>query len=330
MQFYVSLYKEYDTYLNIYYYYSGKEASILYILSIVLENHPHKFTSILNKQIKPLVKEDIKINEYIIKHDNFYVIEYRGELKGKTNYLFDDYINMFKYCIANTIYEFIKIHEETYFLNKIIDYDYYYFNNKEKNEIKNNIKKILEKEEKNPLLKGRYKQDKYAVIENIIDYFEENNSINLRGFVIFRLKTYLMGLQQIIEYGVEEFLMNREFNEFIKLLKYFVDIQEPKIDTVHLLLKAENKHKLYDKYGKLIDDNYLQLIAAEIIDKDINYEDLLISSLITIAPRKLFIHKISKFADTELIKTLSKIFVDRIKICDGCNWCNIKAQAKKE
>ena len=49
------------------------------------------------------------------------------------------------------------------------------------------------------------------------------------------MKDYVSELEDTIEQGGGEYLMEREYNEFIKLLRYFVEIQEPKVDTVNVL-----------------------------------------------------------------------------------------------
>ncbi|SNT08060.1 putative sporulation protein YtxC [Anaerovirgula multivorans] len=301
------------------------------LLSVVIEKKPDKLQILLNKQIESFKNEGIEIDEKIAYDDPFYILDYSVKIESVKNYPISDFINIFKYCAANALYEYIKLCEEPHIFNRIIDCDYYYFNVKEKIEIQNNIKELFEKEKNqaNDKNSEAYKR-KFTTIQRFVDYFKTNSQINLRGFITFRLKHYVIELQDIVERAVEDFLMDKEYNEFIKLLKYFVDIQEAKVDTIHILLEEDNKYKLYDQYGKLVDNDYLKMIAAEMIDKDINYEDLLISSLITIAPNKIFIHRISKLENVEVIKTISRVFVDKVNICDSCEWCKVKANVEKE
>ena len=305
------------------------------LLSIVIEKKSDKFQALLNKQIESFRNEGIEIDEKSDYSEPYYILEYSVKIESVKNYPISDFTNIFKYCAANALYEYLKLYEESCIFNRIIDYDYYYFNAKEKKEIQNNIKALLKKErhQENDKNSEAY-QRKLMIIQSFVDYFKINSYINLKGFITFRLKSYIIGLQDIVERGVEDFLMDKEYNEFIKLLKYFVDIQEAKIDVIHIVLEEDYKYKLYDKYGHLIDNDYLKMIAAEMIDKDINYEDLLISSLITIAPNKIFIHQISKLQSLELIKTISRVFFNKVKVCDSCDWCkvkvNLEVNVKKE
>lgn len=295
------------------------------LLSIEIEKNCDSLQKQLRKQIESFKEEGILIDESISYSGSLCTIDYSVKIESIKNYSVSDFISIFKYCVANALYEYVKSHEEARIINKLIDYDYYYFNIKERMEIQNIIKEKLcstnTQEEPNK---------KFNMIQIFVDYFKNNSHINLKGFITFRLQNYILELQELIEKAVEDFLMDKEYNEFIKLLKYFVDIQEAKIDTVHILLEEDNKYKLYNQHGNSINNDYLNMIASEMIDKDINYEDLLISSLITIAPNRVFIHKIAKADNEEVIRTISRVFLDKVTVCDNCEWCNVKVKAEKE
>src|SRR5699024_9866942 len=122
-----------------------------------------------------------------------------------------------------------------------------------------------------------------------VSYMEENNELIINGFTRFRLKYYIEDLEEAIDAGAEDYLMEREYNEFIGLLQYFVDVQEPKIETLHILIDHEHNYLLLNNNYQHIQNNYLEELASEFLDGEIKYEDLLISSLITIAPTKIYI-----------------------------------------
>ncbi|SDK74774.1 putative sporulation protein YtxC [Natronincola ferrireducens] len=301
------------------------------LLSIITDKNVEKLQQKLNKQINVFENEGILIEEKIIQDDSFYILNYSVEIESVKNYSISDFINIFKYCGANALFEYIKAYEEPHLINKIIDCEYYYFNIKERMEIQNIIRTNIEKENNKAVeVNSEESHRKFTIIQRFMDYFKLHDEINIKGFITFRLKDYILELQDIVERAVEDFLMDKEYNEFIKLLKYFVDIQEAKIDLIHILLEDEGKYKLYDQYGNLVNNEYLKVIASEMGDKDINYEDLLISSLITIAPNKVFIHNISKLENPDMIKTISQVFANKVKVCRDCDWCRVKANAEKE
>ena len=70
------------------------------------------------------------------------------------------------------------------------------------------------------------------------------------------------------------------------------------------------------------------------LENDMNYDDLLISSLITIAPSKIIIHSQEQHDDKKIIEIIENIFVNKISICNKCELCNqggnVKNKANKE
>ncbi|AOY76379.1 putative sporulation protein YtxC [Clostridium formicaceticum] len=301
------------------------------LLSIIVEKNVEELQRQLSKQIESFKNEEIEIDENVTYHESFYTLEYSVKIESVKNYPISDFINIFKYCAANGLFEYIKLYEEPPLIQKLIDYDYYYFSAKERIEIQNIIKADLKSQsDRMKDANDEVHHRKFATIQKMMEHFKTSSQINLKGFITFRLKDYILELQEMIERAVEDFLMNKEYNEFIKLLKYFVDIQEAKIDTVHILFEEDSKYKLYDQYGNLVNNEYLRLVATEMVDKDINYEDLLISSLITIAPNQVFIHKISNLNNVEIIKTISRVFVNKVKVCDSCDWCKVKVKVNVE
>ncbi len=108
----------------------------------------------------------------------------------------------------------------------------------------------------------------------------------LEGFVNFRLKEYIKDLEEIVDKAVDDFLMEREYREFIRLLRYFVDIQEPKFNTIHVIAGYDDKYILLNEEKREITNECIQEFMNDISNEEINYDDLLVSSLITMAPGK--------------------------------------------
>jgi putative sporulation protein YtxC len=140
---------------------------------------------------------------------------------------------------------------------------------------------------------------------------------------------YINELNETIERALEIFIAEKEYNEFIKLLRYFVEIQECKIDTIHLCQGKDGRYMLYDENKKRITTEYFDELRSEIIDETINYDDLLISTLITISPRKITIHNIESFKNRELLQTIMNVFIERVIICSNCDLCSSPTESKE-
>ncbi|HBS58116.1 MAG TPA: putative sporulation protein YtxC, partial [Firmicutes bacterium] len=135
-------------------------------------------------------------------------------------------------------------------------------------------------------------------------------------------KEYRLELLDAVDKAVDDFMMDREYKEFIRLLRYFVDVQEPRIEEVHVIVQANGLFRILDSSGKTINNQYLEGFVVENAEIDLNYGDLLISALITIAPQSVTLHGPNIKQASEVIETIHSVFDGRVCICDGCELCN--------
>ncbi len=296
------------------------------LLLIEIDKNVEILQEKLIKQLESFQSEGIKIKEEVINQESSHQLKYSVKIESIKSYPISDFINIFKYYVANAFWEYIQIVEEKNLIKQIIEKEYYYFDDRERLEIERNTSNILNEENKVALLINQKNYTRKAkVIKKISEYLANENQINLDGFITFRLKEYIKDLEETIEKAIEDFLMDKEYNEFIKLLKYFVDIQESKIELVHVILDENNRYKLFDENNKLINNDYLKEIATEISNNNyLSYEDILMSSLITMAPKKILIHQNTDFNNIEIIKTITRVFTTKVYICDGCEWCSLE------
>jgi len=234
-----------------------------------------------------------------------------------------------KTYISNALADYIIRQYEEKLITRIINSNFCYFNAAEKKEILSRALNVIRNEDKtfiNSLFQIRRRN---VIVRRLMDYFDNSNSIILDGFVNFRLKDYIKDLEDVVDKAVDDFLMDREYREFIRLLRYFVEIQEPKIDTVHVIVGYDNRYMLLDGSKKEITNECIQEYVNEITEGEINYDDLLVSSLITFAPRKVIIHSMGQFRNKELMETIKNVFYGRVVICQGCDVCSVK-MAKSE
>lgn len=161
------------------------------------------------------------------------------------------------------------------------------------------------------------------IVRKLFEYFERSNNLILDGFVNFRLKEYTKDLEEIVEKAVDDFLMDREYKEFIRLLRYFVDIQEPKFDVIHIMAEYDDKYILLNDCMEEITNECIQEFVNEISEGEVNNDDLLVSSLITMAPKKIVIHSPDKFKNKELLETVKNVFSGKVTTCCGCEVCTV-------
>jgi putative sporulation protein YtxC len=159
------------------------------------------------------------------------------------------------------------------------------------------------------------------ITEQIEAYFRENSLLVVEGFIRFRLQEYLEELRVLVEVALDECLMERQYQEFISLLQYFVYMQESKIPSAHLIHQGGHEFLILNEQFEAIDmKEFDTTLKLEVLDKDINFEDMIVSTLITVAPATIHIH--SREPELLVIKTIMQIFEGRTVLCNYCRKCH--------
>lgn len=228
--------------------------------------------------------------------------------------------SLLKKYVAKILTEIIIGREEKKLLKKIIDTQYYYFDDQERSLILASALDILNTST------GAFADFNVAtrnskVMAKIIEYLDVHHELVLEGFVNFRLKDYRKRLGEIVDNAVDDYMMDLEYKEFIRVLRYFVDIQESKVEEVHVVLGQHGCYKILDASGNEVNNKYLDSFVADSIS-EINYEDLLITSLISIAPYHIMLHSSHPDCSENLVATIKNVFEDRVALCDGCHVCH--------
>ncbi len=219
--------------------------------------------------------------------------------------------------LADIIADIVIDKLEKKFINRIIRYKYQHFNNDERTQIqKLAVEHLNDGLRSNNKILGKIVRKK-EIIKEIINYLYQNQDLNIEGFARFRLKNYLDELKLAVERAVDDYIVQKEYNEFIDLLRYFVDLQEPRISLIHVLQDDDKSFQIMDKYQNIISNEYLEGYLADMFDEEVESEDLLVSALINVAPAKIVLH----FDDQEVEETVKNIFGDRVEICKGCDIC---------
>ena len=104
----------------------------------------------------------------------------------------------------------------------------------------------------------------------------------------------------------------------MKLLKYFVDIQECKIEEIKIYIDERNNYIVKDGFGKDLYKDFVVQLAGDVSNLNINVEDILISGLITSSPRKITIYGTDNCSNKEFINTINSVFGDKVESYGQC------------
>lgn len=202
----------------------------------------------------------------------------------------------------------IEFYEEK-ILKQLINYNYFYFDEYEKNKILENCIQLIEPE---------VYTSKLLDNKNIKEYIKENKAMILDGFVYFRLKKYLEYLDEIVDSGVNQFIIEKEYREFISLLRVYVESKTPEYNLLHLIY-INGESILLDEKRNIVSVSENIYNAKYLSDISFSSNDFALNTLLCLLPKRIEIHLIDK--EDEFINTLKLIFEGRITICKDCDIC---------
>ena len=261
--------------------------------------------NIINYLLKDLQKLPLNnvyfINKKFKNYENV-IIHYTG-----------DNLSKFLSSISDILTNCILIYFEPLLIKHNINFNYFYFENIEKKIIEENCYKYIDSDEgKN------YKYRKNEIWISVLDFITNNKSMILEGFVNFRLENYNNTLDEIVDYNVKQYVVEKEYAEFISLLRMYINSKIPDTDLVHLIY-TNGESILLDKDKSIIDTNANIFDAKYLSDISFSSNDYALNSLLTLLPKRIELHLIG-FKD-EFVDTLQLIFEDRLFICTDCNLC---------
>ncbi len=228
----------------------------------------------------------------------------------------EDHEQALKARLTEIIEDYILIELQEIFIQGMIRQHYFYFSRQERDKV------FYYSKLRNSNASQQVRQQ---LRQKLHDYLLHNRHLNIQGFVYFRLQCYVAELRKIVESSVDDYLIEKEYQEFIKLLKYFVEIQEPKVVEAHILLDKSGGFQIRDGKRQLMEQDYEQINAAYLKDQ-VDSEDLLVSALVTTAPGRVVVHRQVDAQYPKLTATLKKIFDSKITLCKNCQECMTSAR----
>lgn len=210
---------------------------------------------------------------------------------------------------AQVLADYIVSEIEPSLLDKLAAMHHPHLGERERGQITGNVRQRLLREE---MLTGEGRRR--VILRNLEEFLAGQDQINVDGFIRFRLQDYQRELLDLINQSADDFMIEKEYEDFINLLKYFVEIQQPRFPEVHLMA-SEGGMVLYDDKFKV-----LQREKA----RDIEGADAIVSTLVTAAPNNVTIHINNFSGDDELVSTIQHIFDSRVRLCFGCEHCQGK------
>lgn len=221
-------------------------------------------------------------------------------------------------CLSQGIAEYILREKEAEIAARVMRRDYSFESREEAEQVHDMVNRLLAEDAVTGCARD---QRKTLVQEALREYLQSSSQLHLEGFVWFRLKAYEDKLREIVDYAVDEFLLDKQYEEFIGLLQYFVYFQEPLTPLVHLMHKQESEFAILNEQFTPIRVPASGGVIARIADQEMQMEDVIVSTLISLSPDRILIH--TQEPDAQVITTISRIFGERVEICLLCPHCQL-------
>lgn len=155
---------------------------------------------------------------------------------------------------------------------------------------------------------------KEGIYNRIIQCLINDDHIDIDGFLKFRMKELVKHISNLVDIALEEYITQKDHDEFISVLKYFIEIQENRIDTLKIYIKKDNTFVLCDKNDNPIENENDEELINMFIKENLNYEDFLISTLLSLCPKEILIYNIDNGnISKEIVETIKLIFEGRVK-----------------
>lgn len=256
----------------------------------------------------------------------FNVFYSRNEFKSYKNIIihYTGIDNELFYTKLATILSYLVIdYFENDIIKKILLTNYFYFDNSEFNKILALCTENLCDDDE-----FSFTNRQMQLFDAFYEYVSHHHSLIISGFINFRLNKYRKLLEELVDFSVNEYIIEREYLEFVSLLRLYINSQVSSPRTIHLI-SLEHDTFLLDENLQAIDIDKNALSAKYLSDVSFSTNDYVLNTLLNILPQKIYLHLISPFSNLDFLNTLQLIFENRVELCHDCNICNLYRSIKK-
>ena len=269
--------------------------------SFCIKNNNKQILDYLLAEFQNMNLENTYISQNSFKYYQNIIVHYTGKNE-----------NVFIYKLSEIITNCIMKFYEKNIVKRVINSDYFYFDVREKKVINNNCYELLNDEQSNDFLKRKEK-----ILSCLIEYISEHKFFILDGFVNFRLFEYNSLIEECVDCAVNKFIIDKEYKEFIELLRGYINSQKTRSETIHVIY-SNSEPILMEKQNILVYENQFEH-PKYLSDITFSSKDYCLNALLNLLPKKIIVHLLVD--EDEFIETLRLIFQNRLMICKECNIC---------
>ena len=233
--------------------------------SLCIKTNNEEILKYLQNEFKDFNMLNVSFSSNEFKNYKNVIIHY----KGTDTELF--------YTKLATILSYLVIdYFETDIIKQILHSNYFYFEESEFSTILN-----LCEENLCDASEFSFPNRQLLLFDIFYEYISTHHSIVLSGFINFRLNIYRKLIEDLVDLSVNEFIIEREYLEFVSLLRLYVHSQPTSNTTIHAISLKNEIILLDENMEKLKIDKSLQK-AKYLSDVSFSNNDFVLNTLLNL------------------------------------------------
>ena len=186
---------------------------------ILIQSISKNFLNLLNEELSHI--PSIRYNYY--KANGIYTISIKcaNYYQRFSDITSESFYGSYIYLYTNLsllLSALILSYYERNLIRRAIRLNYFYFENKEQEQIKNIASSILDPDFPIDINKNLYMYRKETILNALLKNFRKCNHINVEAFVNFSLTPYLLEIENTVDKSVELYLSDMSYMELIRLI----------------------------------------------------------------------------------------------------------------
>jgi len=227
-------------------------------------------------------------------------------------------LNEVKDAVASGLSHVVIDEYERVLVQRLIEDNYAYLSGKDREALKRKVTLRLNGRDGRLVHRNGFAEKsrrKSRVWAKLAEYLERENEIVLEGFITFRLKDYLEDLFDTVEKTAEDYLTEREYQEFLKLLRHFMGRQKNAAQEAHVVRRGDT-YSILDSNMEPVKGEVGRFLTDPPGGFDLGVDDLIVSAVVTLAPERLTWH--GPHDRSPCYDLLKDLFQERMSVCPGC------------
>ena len=194
--------------------------------SVCIKLTSQKTTKYLLDKLNNFEIDNVYLSCKRFKMYNNIIIHYKGKNE-----------NLFIRKLSKVLSKFIINFFEETIIKNLIKSEYFYFDDIEQDKIFIIVTQDLYDNDESIFLPEERER---IICNKLYKYILSSHSLVLKGFINFRIKEYLDTLLEQVDKSVNKYIVEKEYSEFISILKLYVNSENSNCNVVNLIYRNSN------------------------------------------------------------------------------------------